>query len=253
MATSIQDIAFNNRRRKRISSVVFIVLSILVGMLINDRSLQAPPVDQPVAQSSAVISSVDHSILQKYQSAQVALNDLAVKGRAPKTNYKRTQFGNGWQKSGSCDTRNKVLARDMTEVQLKDSTCVVLSGILLDPYTGKTINFIRGDGTSAKVQIDHVVALSDAWQKGAQQLTPLIRESLANDGMNLLAVDGPANMQKSDGDAATWLPSNKPIRCAYVARQISVKLVYALWVTSAEKDTMNKILSKCPNELLSKP
>ena len=253
MATSIQDISFNKRRRKRVSSVIFIVLSILIGMIISERSVQTPAVDQPVAKSEVTISTADHTILQKYQTAQKALGDLAVKGRAPKTNYRRTQFGNGWQKSGTCDTRNRVLARDMSEVQFKDSTCIVLSGVLQDPYTGKTISFTRGDGTSAKVQIDHVVALSDAWQKGAQLLAPLLRESLANDGMNLLAVDGPANMQKSDGDAATWLPSNKPIRCAYVARQISVKLVYSLWVTSAEKDAMNKILSKCQNEPLSTP
>lgn len=253
MATSIQDIAFNKRRKKRVSSVVFIVLSILIGMFINERSVKTPAIDLSTAQNSSTVSSADHAVLQKYQSAQVGLNDLAVKGRAPKTNYRRTQFGNGWQKSGSCDTRNKVLARDMTQVQFKDSTCVVLSGILQDPYTGKTINFTRGNGTSDKVQIDHVVALSDAWQKGAQQLTPQLRESLANDGINLLAVDGPANMQKSDGDAATWLPSNKPIRCAYVARQISVKLVYSLWVTSAEKEAIGKILTGCPDEPLTTP
>src|SRR5947199_120048 len=82
---------------------------------------------------------------------------------------------------------------------------------------------VRGQRTSAAVQIDHVVALSDAWQTGAQLLPALERARLANDPVELLAVDGPTNEAKGDGDAATWLPPNKPFRCAYVARQIAVK------------------------------
>ena len=97
------------------------------------------------------------------------------------------------------------------------------------------------------MQIDHVVALSDAWQKGAQQLTEAQRLSFANDPLNLLAVDGPANQQKSDGDAATWLPPNKSYRCDYVARQISVKSSYGLWVTRAEHDAMARVLGDCPD------
>jgi len=128
--------------------------------------------------------------------------------------------------------------------------CQVTSGRLDDPYTAKTIAFTRGASTSADVQIDHVVALSDAWQKGAQQLSAERREELANDPLELLAVDGPANQQKSDGDAATWLPANKPFRCQYVARQIAVKKKYGLWVTQAEKDTMLRVLSVCPGQLL---
>jgi len=120
-----------------------------------------------------------------------------------------------------------------------------LSGVLNDPYTGQTIQFQRGEKTSSKVQIDHVVALSDAWQKGAQQISPEERERLANDPLNLLAVDGPANQAKGDGDAATWLPSNKPFRCQYVARQIAIKRRYRLWVTEAEKSAMSGILEKC--------
>ena len=107
---------------------------------------------------------------------------------------------------------------------------------------------MRGQHTSTAVQIDHVVALSDAWQKGAQQLNADQRLQLANDPYNLLAVDGPANQQKSDSDAASWLPSNKSFRCQYVARQIGVKHKYALWVTQAEKDAMTNVLSGCPGQ-----
>lgn len=177
-----------------------------------------------------------------YVSASEKLEQLPIKGRAPKTGYSRDQFGSGWEKISGCTIRNIILNRDLTDVSL-DEDCNVLSGVLQDPYTGTTIRFDRGN--SGSVQIDHVVALSDSWQKGAQQLTSDQRRQLANDPLNLLAVDGEANRQKGDGDAATWLPPNKSFRCQYIARQIEVKSKYHLWVTDAENKTMAKIISNC--------
>ncbi|MDO8335928.1 MAG: HNH endonuclease family protein [Candidatus Saccharibacteria bacterium] len=182
------------------------------------------------------------------QLAVDALDSLDVKGRAPKTGYARDMFGNGWRKSGDCNTRDDVLARDMTQLDIRD--CKVYAGILDDPYTGKTIRFLRGPGTSSLVQIDHVVALSNSWQTGSQYLDSETRENLANDPLELLAVDGKANQDKSDGDAATWLPPNKSYRCRYVARQIAVKQKYNLWVTSAERDAIKRVLSICPGQVL---
>lgn len=176
-----------------------------------------------------------------------ALEKLDVKGRAPKTGYTRDQFGNGWSKILGCDTRNIILYRDLISTQLQNE-CIVVAGELNDPYTGKLITFSKAD--SAAIQIDHVVALSDAWQKGAQQLTSEQRKQLANDPLELLAADGPANQAKGDGDAATWLPSNKAFRCQYIARQVAVKLKYSLWVTSAEKLAMAGVLATCPDESL---
>ena len=176
------------------------------------------------------------------------INTLPVKGRAPKTGYSRAQFGDAWSDidHNGCDTRNDILNRDLTAKQHKNSRgCVVISGILNDPYTGKVINFMRGKDTSEQVQIDHVVALSDAWQSGAQEISAQERLQLANDPENLLAVDGPANQQKSDSDAATWLPANASFRCSYVARQIRVKAKYHLWVKPAEKEAMINVLTPC--------
>ncbi len=187
-------------------------------------------------------------------SALAAVDELVVKGRAPKTGFSRDEFGPAWADvdHNGCDTRNDVLARDLTDVVTRDGThgCVVLTGTLHDPYSGEATAFERGPGTSSLVQIDHVVALSDAWQKGAQQWTPETRRRLANDPLNLLAVSGRLNAQKGDGDAATWLPPNKAYRCPYVARQVSVKRAYGLWVTQAERDAMIRVLSECPAEPL---
>jgi hypothetical protein len=99
-----------------------------------------------------------------------------------------------------------------------------------------------------EVQIDHVVALSNAWQTGAFQLTLAQRTALANDPLNLFAVKGRLNSQKGDGDAATWLPPLKNFRCAYVAQQIAVKAKYSLWVVAPEKAAMLNILAKCPTQ-----
>jgi len=187
-------------------------------------------------------------------TASSVLSSLPVKGRAPKTGYTRAQFGQAWADvdRNGCDTRNDMLKRDLTNIEYKVKTrdCVVLTGVLVDRYSGETINFVRGNVTSMEVQIDHVIALSNAWQTGAFKLTVLQRTALANDPMNLFAVKGRLNLQKSDGDAATWLPPLKSFRCAYVAQQIAVKAKYSLWVTAPEKEAMVRILTACPKQLL---
>ncbi len=187
-------------------------------------------------------------------TASSVLSSLPVKGRAAKTGYSRSQFGQAWADvdRNGCDTRNDMLKRDLTNVEFKVKTrdCVVLSGVLLDRYSGETINFVRGNVTSMEVQIDHVVALSNAWQTGAFKLTLMQRTAFANDPMNLFAVKGRLNSQKGDGDAATWLPPLKSFRCTYVAQQIAVKAKYSLWVTAPEKEAMTRILAACPNQTL---
>ncbi len=184
-------------------------------------------------------------------TASAALEALPVKGRAPKTGYSRDQFGDGWASVAGCDTRDRILARDLTRKTYgAGDDCRIQSGVLRDPYTAQTIMYVRGG--ASEVDIDHVVALGDAWQKGAQQWSPGRREVFANDPLELLAVSSTANRVKGDGDAATWLPSNKSFRCDYVARQIAVKQTYGLWVTPAEHDAMAHVLSRCPGQKLPK-
>ena len=189
-------------------------------------------------------------------TATSVLMMLPVKGRAAKTGYTRAQFGQTWADvdRNGCDTRNDMLKRDLTEIVFKVKTrnCVVESGVLLDRYSGETINFVRGNVTSMEVQIDHVVALSNSWQTGAFKLSVIQRTALANDPLNLFAVKGRLNSQKGDGDAATWLPPLKSFRCAYVAQQIAVKAKYSLWVTAPEKGAMVRILTACPKQVLPK-
>jgi hypothetical protein len=182
--------------------------------------------------------------------ALAAVDGLVVKGRAPRTGYERDRFGSAWADTDSngCGTRDDILARDLDDVRLAADHCRVRSGVLNDdPYSGRDITFRRGHST---VDIDHVVALSDAWQKGAQKWEASKRIAFANDPLNLLAVDSSANRRKGDGDTATWLPPNKAYRCAYVARQVAVKWKYEVWVTGAEKDAMRRVLTSCPGRKL---
>lgn len=183
-----------------------------------------------------------------------ALARLAVKGRAPKTGYSREQFGQAWRDTdrNGCDQRNDVLRRDLQGTTTKPGTggCVVLTGVLISPYSADRVAFERGQTSSALVPIDHVVALSDAWQKGAQQWTEQRREEFANDFLELVATDRTTNSAKSDKDAATWLPPARGARCEYVARQIAVKAEYGLWVTGAERDAMRRVLARCPAQRL---
>lgn len=230
-------------------------------MIERRRRLVITIITMLIVCASAVYGSVKHQdttsptseeavIHSKPGSALEALGTIDIKGRAPKTDYSRDQFGAGWADVDTCDMRNYILQRDMQKVQLSADNCTVLSGTLQDPYTAKTITFQRGATTSQAVQIDHVVALSDAWQKGAQQLDISVRAEFANDPLNLLAVDGPSNNKKRDGDAATWLPPSKEYRCRYVARQIAVKQKYHLWMTNAEHNAVTNILRACPDQSL---
>ncbi|MEU6391280.1 HNH endonuclease family protein [Streptomyces sp. NPDC046939] len=183
-------------------------------------------------------------------SALAAVDDLTVKGRAPKTGYARERFGTAWADTDSngCGTRDDILKRDLESVRFSDGTCKVVSGRLApDPYGGKDITFTRG---ASKVDIDHLVALSDAWQKGAFRWEPSKRIAFANDPLNLLAVDATPNRSKGDGDTATWLPPNKAFRCTYVAGQVAVKKKYGVWVTAAERAAMKKVLGTCPDQKL---
>ena len=189
------------------------------------------------------------------ESAISVLAAIPVKGKAPLTGYERVaDFGPAWDDINhvGCDPRNIVLARDLTNVT-KAGSCEVTTGILHDPYTGKIIDFVRGPGTSDEVQIDHVVPLADVWMTGGQQMTKHDREELANDPAELLAVEGPTNEAKGDGDAATWLPPQKSFRCQYVAMQVEVKAKYGLWVARAEHDAITRTLEACPNIQIARP
>lgn len=243
-----------SRHGAGVGAVLMIVLAATALAVVGGRSAASSAPRAPQGSSAPQVSqsatpSFGSAVSSPPGTALALLATLPVKGRAPLTGYARVRdFGPAWSDvdRNGCDTRNDVLRRDLTGIT--GSGCRVLTGTLHDPYTGVVIRFRRGQSTSTAVQIDHVIALGEAWQTGAQQLTAMQRRALANDPVNLFAVDGPTNESKGDGDAATWLPPNKAFRCTYVAHQVAVKAAYHLWVTRAERAAIERVLSSCPHK-----
>lgn len=244
---------------KRLVAVLSALFGVAVWLLVNPASYETvltPAEDDEASEGNVAALETGENgtaVLVASESDEAAplaseiLERLEVKGRTPKTGYAREEFYSGWPTVEGCNLRQRILKREFGESAVLDG-CDVVAGEFVEPYTGQSMKFTTKAEISKALQIDHVVALSDAWQKGAQYMDKSVRREIATDPLNLLAVDGPANEQKSDGDAATWLPPNKVFRCQYVARQVSVKYKYKLWVTAAEKEAISKVLENCPNQ-----
>lgn len=226
--------------------LALLALSSLIWLARHDWNLDAAL--DSLAGGTPVSTGFAGSGVKEYSTASAVLDGLPVREAGESTGYSRQLYGNAWADidHNGCDQRNDILARDLGNLQRAEN-CRVLSGTLTDPYTGEVIDFERGEKTSQDVPIDHVVALSNAWQTGATLLPEVDRAELANDPLNLQATGRLPNTQKSDADASEWLPQ-RGYRCEYVARQISVKAAYRLWVTPAEKSAMETVLTTCPDQ-----
>ena len=243
-------------RARRITAIVTMVIAIATLIFANPDSYENSQKITDAELRAEALSSVQtqaDSLLAADVLDNLAVQEKHETGPNGEDDYNRKLFYDNWGlDAAGCSMREAILMRDLDEesIQMQDE-CKVASGNLLDPYTGKLINFIRGQKTSSAVQIDHVVALSNAWATGAyddEKFNDDLRYALSQDPLNLIAVDGPANQEKSDQDASDWLPENEAFQCQYVARQISVKYKYHLWVTPREKITMRKVLENCPDE-----
>lgn len=195
-----------------------------------------------------------------WQAGLDATNTIAT-AKARPGGYDRERYFGGWASNGcgSATTRDTILARDLKGA-VKNPRCQVTSGTLSDPYTGRTIRFRRGRNTSSAVQIDHVVALLDAWESGARDWDQAKRVEYANSPDVLLASDGPANMAKGSGldvngtalyrpqDSGApdvWMPDNKAYRCDYMAKRATIKSKWGLTMTPREKQQTVSVLSQC--------
>lgn len=239
--------------RRLTPSVRLIAAVLTLGIALAWVSARiAPPVKEAVGANRAVgqAATILEGLPVRSDNASSAGGPT---GTARSQRYQRQVFGYQTVDADGdgCFIRDEILARDLKGVRFKSgSSCQVQSGVLKDPYTGSTIHFVRGVRTSSKVQIDHVVALHDAWRSGASRWDSAKLLRYGNDPYNLLAVQGAANEEKSDASAAYWLPSNKAFRCAYVARQIGVKAKYGLSVSQAEKTKMTGVLCSCPGQAI---
>ena len=176
------------------------------------------------------------------------LDALTVVERDSGDDYDRDLFGQRWADidRNGCDQRNDALRAGAVEVTTKPGThgCVVLEATIEDPYTGTTIDFVKGENT---VDIYHVVPLSRAWQQGASSWSEERREEFANTSGNLLAVDASANRSKGDQGPEEWMPDAG--RCGYVVQWIDVKAEFELSVSAEEKSALEDELDECEGSL----
>ncbi|KXP00643.1 HNH endonuclease family protein [Tsukamurella pseudospumae] len=217
-------------------------LFVAVGVY-RDRSA-AEPAPGPAAPSAQVSDG----------APLAGVRIVAARERAPQA-YRRAAFGEAWTDDQSaqlghngCDTRNDVLDRDLTDKTfVRTSACpnAVATGTLVDPYSGTTMRFERGAKTSAKVQIDHIVALAYAWDMGAWSWDDAKRTAFANDPRNLVAVDGPANENKRDSPPGRWMPANERFHCQYARQFSSVAREYGLSVDRASAAVVEQAVATC--------
>jgi len=246
------------KSRRRILAVVLAILVIaaVAGLLLwQERSMRQSSGPSPTWRAeptSTGATSNQPAPTARYDVARQQLKQLEVRGWDRTSDFKRYQFGKAWSDDvdvefgrNGCNTRDDILRRDLQNLVVRRGTCYAQSGTLIDPYSGVTIDFVRSPDTSNAIEIDHVVALADAWYKGARSWDPQRRLDFANDPRNLLAVSPKANFDKAFRDAASWLPPNEAFRCDFVARQIEVKSAYGLWLSAKEKKAMESVLSRC--------
>jgi Protein of unknown function (DUF1524) len=241
------------RRRAVLALVIVAALTVLVVFVRDWIDRSSGPSPSSTAATSAAPSAPAVAVrTPRFDAARAQLAALQIKSWDRAQDFKRFRFGQAWSDDvnvefghNGCNTRDDILRRDLANLVVRPGTCFAQSGTLHDPYTGATIDFVRGPDTSDSVEIDHVVSLADAWYKGARLWDPQRRLDFANDPINLLAVSPKANFDKAFRDAASWLPPNEAFRCDFVARQVNVKAVYGLWVSGKEKQAMADVLARC--------
>lgn len=233
----------------------------LIGLLeqlgihldLPDNPTDAPVATDPAGTVDDVIDPTSRRLApleddNERATARSLIDQLDTAPPGPADAYDRDQFGQSWSDAGTagllwsrngCDTRNDLLRRDLDNPEIRPGTngCVAVAGTLPDPYTGTVIDFHRNGNPSA-VQIDHIIPLAEAWRTGAANWDDDTRLNFANDPLNLLAVDGPANQSKGDSPPSEWMPDPDNLQCSYAARYAAVAVAYDLPVTDNSKDTM---------------
>ena len=237
------------RRITTAACMLILLLAVLaVGPAIRHHKEQALPGSQG-ATGQASTAPIDYTTAARYADGN------PIDARPHTGGYQRdSQFGQWRKQGGACPyatTRDHILQRDLTDVKVSKG-CRVLSGDFQDPYTGKTMHFIKGPETSQQVQIDHIVSVHDAWASGLWKPERAgERDDYYNDPEVLQAADGPSNQDKGDGidwhavRNPVWMPENRSWHCDYMAKRAYIKHKYRLTMTPAEREQTISVIESC--------
>ncbi len=165
------------------------------------------------------------------------LGRLATASEHPR-GYDRAKFIHWTDADGDgCDTRDEVLIKESLVAVRVGRGCAIYGGRWYSAYDGR---YTRDPGT---FDIDHVVALKEAWDSGAWNWTKARRRAFANDlgdKRSLRAVTAGSNRSKSDQDPADWLPTKAGFRCTYARQWVAVKVRWRLKVNTAERTALRR-------------
>lgn len=194
-----------------------------------------------IVPTASVASTPSADAATRKVSATVLLNQLPVTAERNRPTYARTKFKH-WTDADRdrCNTRAEVLMAESQKRVTRTSPCTVRTGSWTSRYDNK--RFTRASG----LDIDHVVALKEAWESGASSWSAARRQGFANDlgyGPSLMAVSATTNRSKSDRDPAQWMPRRS--RCWYASHWVAVKWRWDLKVDRTEKAALKRQLASC--------
>lgn len=220
----------SGKRSTSLVSVVVLVLLVAIGYYLTQHQESTTP--PPNTATTGPAEPGDDPAAQ--------LGALTVAPEGKMAGYSRDRFPHWSSQGNSCDTRELVLQRQGADVRADDD-CKATSGTWTSPYDGVVVT------DAGDLDIDHTVALAEAWRSGADKWSDAQREKFANDlgGLQLIAVTASSNRSKGDQDAAKWKPPVKAYWCTYARAVVSVKTLYALTVDEAERDALGEMLKTC--------
>lgn len=229
------------RRRRRRAAVVVVAALVAAGSAAGWRWVSDSPLDpvQTVSLDEVRIVAVAPSIAGYDRSCSPG--DGCVFGPAWSDDVSVDGGHNG------CDTRSDQLQLQMRQLEFKPGSrgCVVLSGILDDPYTGHQVRYVRGQRPG--VDLDHTYPLSVAWDRGAANWSIERRRDLANDPRGLILTAAGTNRSKSDAMPDQWQPPTGVGQCLYASRIVEIAATYELPLTITEARSVRSMLTNCSN------
>lgn len=212
----------------------------LIAALASALLLASAPGSESVGALARRAVAVDEPVEVRVRAA---IRNLPV-ARETRAGYDRDKFNHWIDSDDDCqDTRDEVLA---AESLVAVEGCDIQSGQWYSWYDGEETE----DSTS--FDVDHFVALAEAWDSGAKRWTNATRERFANDlrdGRSLVAVSASSNRSKGDRDPAEWLPALH--RCRYVARWVAVKIRWKLRVDTTEQAALADLVADCDNRMIT--
>ncbi len=203
-----------------------------VGVSLSDSLRDTP--------ENYTVTEQDLGVLEeKVSSLKVRRNEKSI------PEYSRDSLPTDWKDldGNGCNTREDILKKYTSEYTGRFDGCKIKSGKFYDYYNGKFLRYDKSVDTGGGIQIDHIVAIGNAWISGGYKWGKDEWISYINDEEVLIPTSSKTNREKSDKDITEWKPANNSYLCTYAEKQVEIKDKYKLTVTEKEKAELKSILN----------